>query len=154
MYVRTSAGVAALLAVAVLLPAAAAAQTGSCTGTLSLMTDGDTAAHEWVSSDPRLSGTVTIGEGWSFYPEASEVAGEVVPLVPYELVNAGGSWRCIASVAAGPEPDLDGHQLLFAGDGAYEGLTAYINVDWGADGHAFTGFIADTEMAEDPALAG
>jgi hypothetical protein len=138
----------------------AAAQSESITGTLELAPQAGAASHPiqvWSASDPRLSGEAVQRGDWSFYPEASETAGQPRRLdeVPsYELSNDGGSWRCVVSSPDGPEPDIDTHSMVFVGSGDYEGLTATVRLDWSSYPFAFSGVILAGDPPDDPTLAG
>jgi hypothetical protein len=132
----------------------AAAQDGGCTGDITLTQGPEGTVHLWSADDPRMTGEVTIEEGWSFYPPASEVSGEPQDAADYDIVTPEGGWHCVSSVPAGPEPDLTGHQLVFAGDGDFEGLHAYVTVDWAGETSAFSAYITDEPPPADPMLQG
>ena len=57
----------------------------------------------------------------------------------YEIVNDGGHWLCETSRAVAPGDAPGAHTLVFNGEGDYEGMTAYLNVDWSQTPFAFTG---------------
>lgn len=100
--------------------------------------------HAWQASDERLTGEVTYGGRWEIYGEPSEDRGSVESSADdafYEIVNEGGAWLCEA--ARGPEPRTGdtGHTLVFTGEGGYEGLTAYLHVDWSQTPYVFNGLI-------------
>ena len=40
--------------------------------------------------------------------------------------------------------------MILTGEGAYAGLTAYLNLDWAQIGRPFTGIIFPGEMPEPP----
>ncbi len=64
----------------------------------------------------------------------------------YSIVNEGGSWLCEASRAAEqPISDGDRHTLVFNGEGEYEGLTAYLTIDWSQAPYVFSGLILPGE---------
>ena len=153
MRMRLSA-VGVVLGALTCVPAVATAQDAGCTGEITLTEGIDGAIYLWSSSDPRLSGEISIDEGWSLYEAPSESRIEASEPGAYEIVNADGSWRCITSVPPGPEPDTDGHWLVFMGDGAYEDLHAFVEVDWTAGASPFTAFITSSEPPADPTLAG
>ena len=154
MRMRVSVIGATLVAMLLAIPVAATAQDAGCTGEITLAEQADGTIHLWSADDERLSGEVRSDEGWSFYETASEVRGEVSETATYEIGNADGTWRCIASLPAGPEPDLDGHHLVFVGHGAYDGLHAFVTVNWSEGASPFSGFITATEPPADPVLAG
>ncbi len=137
-----------------------ATATATATGTLTFVTpvpgattDGDMASndeatlhvHDWTSSDPRLTGTATYTGTWQLYDPPAEdcddpaaTAGAV-----YEIVNDGGGWRCAGIRAPLPGPDgaTNVHTLVLRGTGGYEGLSAYILIDWSASPFAFSALI-------------
>lgn len=100
--------------------------------------------HAWQADDERLSGEVTYDGRWQIYGEASEDTGSTEATADnalYEIVNEGGRWLCEA--ARGPEPRTGdiGHTLVFTGEGGYEGMTAYLHVDWTQSPFVFNGLI-------------
>jgi hypothetical protein len=147
-------GSSAVLAQETEEPAAAGAPI-VVTGTLDC--DADTAAtdglpvvsvHEWAASDPRLSGEATYSGRWQLYEEPQEDTGDPAAsdAALYSIVNEGGSWLCEASRAAEqPISDGDRHTLVFNGEGEYEGLTAYLTIDWSQAPYVFSGLILPGE---------
>ncbi len=114
--------------------------------------------HEWTSSDPRLTGTATYTGSWHLYNPPAEdcddpdaTAGTV-----YEIVNVGGGWRCGGFRAPVPGPDgaNNVHMLVFRGTGGYEGLSAYILIDWSASPFAFSALITPEGTPIGPVLEG
>lgn len=103
--------------------------------------------HEWVASDPRLSGEVAYTGTWHIYGEPSEDSGTpaAADRAVYEIVNDGGKWLCEASRVVAPGDRAGSHTLLFNGEGEYEGLTAYLQVDWSQAPYAFSGVILPGE---------
>jgi hypothetical protein len=104
--------------------------------------------HEWAASDPRLAGEATYSGTWQLYGEAQEDVGDPADEAPalYSIVNEGGSWLCEASRAAEqPVGEGDLHTLVFNGEGDYEGLTAYLHIDWSQAPYVFTGLILPGE---------
>lgn len=103
--------------------------------------------HRWEASDPRLSGEVTYTGQWQLYEEPSEDSGSVADADPsvYAIVNEGGRWLCEASRAVAPGDRTGEHTLLFSGEGEYEGMTAYLQVDWSQAPYAFSGLILPGE---------
>ena len=113
-------------------------------------TDGesiDVNVHAWQASDPRLSGDVTYTGSWRLYEppaEEGDVAGTAGEAI-YEIVNDGGDWLCEATRAPGPRSPTDTHTVVFTGEGGYEGLTAYLSIDWSQSPYTFSGLILPGE---------
>lgn len=106
--------------------------------------------HAWQATDPRLSGEASYTGHWHIYdppsedagdPEAVDVADEAI----YEIVNDGGGWICEASRTALPRTSEATHTLVFSGSDEYEGLTAYLHVDWSTTPFTFSGLIMEGE---------
>lgn len=108
--------------------------------------------HEWSASDPRLSGDAAYTGRWQLYEPPAEDAAASASAV-YEIVNEGGAWLCETSrpegTSSAPEPG-EQHTLVFTGEGAYAGMTAYLHVDWSQAPYAFTGLIIE---GDEPAYA-
>jgi hypothetical protein len=124
------------------------------TGTLDCDADAATdglpvvSVHEWAASDPRLSGEATYSGRWQLYDEPQEESGDpaATDAALYSIVNEGGSWLCEASRAPEqPISDGDRHTLVFNGEGEYEGLTAYLTIDWRQAPYVFSGLILPGE---------
>jgi hypothetical protein len=124
------------------------------TGTLECDADAATdglpvvSVHEWAASDPRLSGEATYSGRWQLYDEPQEESGDpaATDAALYSIVNEGGSWLCEASRAPEqPISDGDRHTLVFNGEGEYEGLTAYLTIDWRQAPYVFSGLILPGE---------
>jgi hypothetical protein len=100
--------------------------------------------HQWAASDPRLEGEASYTGHWQLYPTPAEDSG--VPAeqesAVYSIVNEGGSWLCEESRTPEP-PSSPGERqtLIFTGQGEYEGLTAYLEVDLSQAPYAFSGLI-------------
>jgi hypothetical protein len=99
--------------------------------------------HEWVASDARLSGEVSYRGTWHIYGEPSEDRGTDAARdqAVYAIVNEGGAWMCEASRIPDPRVPSEQHTLVFDGQGEYEGMTAYLHIDWTQAPYAFTGLI-------------
>jgi hypothetical protein len=99
--------------------------------------------HEWVASDTRLSGDVSYNGTWHLYGEPQEDRGTDAARdqAVYAIVNEGGAWMCEASRLPDPTVPSEEHTLVFNGQGAYEGMTAYLHIDWSKAPYAFTGLI-------------
>jgi hypothetical protein len=99
----------------------------------------------WEASDARLSGEVTYAGNWQRYPYPASMQVEAAT---YELVNEGGRWLGQATAIA--TATLDGWDaVVFNGEDGYEGLTAYVAIDWSTEPASFTGGVIPGEM---PAL--
>jgi hypothetical protein len=110
--------------------------------------DGVVNVHHWAASDQRLAGDATYSGRWQLYGEPQEESGDPTARddVLYSIVNEGGSWLCEASRAPEqPVSEGDLHTLVFKGEGEYEGLTAYLSVDWSEAPYAFSGLILPGE---------
>ena len=114
--------------------------------------------HEWTSSDPRLTGTATYTGSWHIYNPPAEDCDdpEAEAGAVYEIVTDGGSWRCAGFRAPIPGPDgaTNVHTLAFRGTGGYEGLSAYILVDWSSSPYAFGALITPNAVPIVPVLEG
>lgn len=95
--------------------------------------------HHWSVSDPRLAGDVTYRGAWDRYPGIQVESGW------YEVVNDQGSWSGPAT--AQPETDT----IILTGSGAYEGLTAYVTLDWTDNTAAIRAVIFPGAMPPTPA---
>lgn len=101
--------------------------------------------HRWTSSDPRLSGMATYTGEWHIYDPPSEDCNdpEVTAGAVYEIVNDGGTWRCsgVRAPIPGPEGATNVHTMVLTGTGGYEGLYAYVMVDWSSSPFTFGALI-------------
>ena len=153
-----SAAASAVPAASPAVPAAAPEGPVVVTGTLECLTAGTDAAaspaagatvtlHEWQASDPRLSGEVAAEGSWEIYGKPSEETGvpDANAQAIYQIVNDGGAWLCEASRLPDPMVPSEEHALVFSGEGDYEGLTAYLHIDWSQAPYAFTGLILQGE---------
>ena len=148
---RVTAAVVASAALLTLSTMAALAQDGPCIGEVEFGEEGMT----WSSTDPRLAGDASGEAGWSFYGAPSEDAGTPGATgASYVIINEDGTWNCVDSEKALPEPDAASHTLVFAGTGDYEGLTAHVRIDWDTYPFSFSGVIVEGAPPEDPTLAG
>jgi hypothetical protein len=84
--------------------------------------------HIWSASDPRLSGEVTYTGNWYFVPDP--YIG--IQSGTYELTNDEGSWLGDATAYGSEALGVDADVVVFTGRGGYEGLTAYVVLDWGS----------------------
>jgi len=100
----------------------------------------------WEASDSRLSGEVTYAGNWQRYPYPASMQVEAAT---YELVNEGGRWLGQATAIA--TATISGWDaIVFTGEGGYEGLTAYVSIDWSTEPASFTGGIIQGEMPAFP----
>lgn len=99
--------------------------------------------HQWEASDPRLDGEATYVGRWLIYGEPEEDRGEsgAQDAALYAIVNDGGKWLCESSRLPDPMVPSEQHTLIFSGEGDYEGMTAYLHIDWSEAPYAFTGLI-------------
>jgi len=140
--------------------------TSATTGTLELSEPVDVGMHDeavehvhtWTAEDPRLTGTATYTGTWEIYDPPAEdcddpesEAGSM-----YEIVNDGGGWACSGVRAPIPGPDgaTNVHVLALTGTGGYEGLYAYIMIDWGTDPFTFSALITPNEVPIVPVMQG
>jgi hypothetical protein len=79
---------------------------------------------EWEASDPRLSGTETYTGNWQRYATADHQVEASTRVVE----NAYGRWVGTATALAGPGIETD--TVILHGEDAYDGLTAYVLVDY------------------------
>ncbi len=114
-------------------------------GTGATITESVGFRQTWEASDPRLSGSVIYTGNWHSYGDG-DLQVEASSVV---LDNAEGRWigTGTAMVAGGLAMDT----MILRGEGAYEGLTAYVVQDW-AQGPvaAFTAAIFPGEMPVSP----
>ena len=111
--------------------------------------------HAWEASDPRLSGTEAYTKTLDYYP----TLGFDVDATSRVLENDTGRWVGtgvgMEGVAISADmPRLSTATVILHGEGAYEGLTAYLLMDEGASGSAtFAGVIFPGEMPPFPEAA-
>lgn len=102
-------------------------------------------AYDWDASDPRLTGEFTVHYNSDYY----ERQGLFLANGRSTLETAGGDWVGDASYVGGPA--LRGTStILLEGQGAYEGLTAYIVLDQDAEPISFTAAILPGSLPEPP----
>ena len=82
--------------------------------------EGVSATNRWEASDPRLSGTSTYTGDWQEYLSA----GFVVKAGTRVIENDDGRWVGTATALQGERVNTD--TVVLHGEGAYEGLTAYV----------------------------
>ena len=100
----------------------------------------------WEASDSRLSGDVTYSGLWHRYPAPATMQVEAAAR---ELVNSGGRW--VGQATAIATATIGGWDaIVFTGEGGYEGLTAYVVIDWNGDPGSFVGAIFPGDMPAFP----
>ena len=87
----------------------------------------------WTTSDPRLSGTST--STWDADVYVLDEAIISVMAGTYELRNESGDWLChyrdgLAYGMGRYATDAHDETVTCVGDGAYDGLTAILSLDW------------------------
>jgi hypothetical protein len=116
----------------------------------------------WVSSDARLSGDVICAGNREVARDGSFIENET-----FAIVNDDGRWigQSTGLAVAQPVPDPlitngllappSGHEdfVLLRGEGAYEGLSALVDIDWTQQPPVGTGAILSGELPEAPELA-
>lgn len=114
--------------------------------------------HEWTSSDPRLSGTASYTGTWHLYNPPAEDCDDpdAEAGAAYEIVTDDGSWRCGGFRAPIPGPDgaENVHTLVFRGAGGYEGLSAYVLIDWSTSPYTFSALITPNSVPIVPVMQG
>lgn len=102
--------------------------------------------NRWTASDPRLSGTETYAGTWDRY-----APGFQVEATTHVLENDVGRWVGTGAGLTGAfidtdSPLLDTHTIILHGEGEYEGLTAYVLMEWNHNRGTFVGAIFPGEM--------
>lgn len=118
-------------------------------GELMFATTGGVTTYDVTGDDLRLGGTATLTRDWTgAYPPALVMVMDTEWHIEDEAGAWTGSSRRLASMA-----DLDpvnvAEQVILDGSGAYEGLSAYLIVDW--EQESFLGAIIPDDMPEIPA---
>ena len=83
------------------------------------------AAH-WNTTDDRLSGEVTYNGSW-LHAANGDIS---VQSGTYEVMNDAGSWLGDATAYGSESLGIDMDTIILTGHGAYEGLTAYVVLDF------------------------
>jgi len=139
--------------------------TGSFTTQSDLITEGTTSETDgvqktkgharhasMVSSDPRLTGPVTFTDNWLVDLNVMAPDYEnfnVMVASTLELTNDGGSWLGEARTFGNIELDVNTGMIVFEGRGGYDGLSAYLLVDW-QPSQEFVGTIFQGELPDFP----
>jgi len=117
-------------------------------GELMYRVDGATGSYEVSSDDARLGGTATMTTDWiGHYPPALVAIVDITWLIEDDRGTWSGSTHTVASMAD-EDPINTDEQVHLDGSGAYEGLTAYLVVDWTEE--TFVGALIPDEMPELP----
>jgi hypothetical protein len=117
--------------------------------------DASYGCFEWHTDDPRINGTSTVVWDSDEYPETVETAtgrsGTIIA-IRERIENDAGAWEGTET-----QLDIDGTGFSeiagwFTGEGAYEGLLAYVVItDANATAEVW-GFITPRERLEPPAF--
>ena len=109
-------------------------------------TSGVVSTNRWSTSDARLSGDVTYNGNWyhSADPELSIQSGT------YEVTNDGGTWLGEATAYGIQTLGIDMDTVILTGQDGYDGLTAYVVLDFGSGAGAISGVIFPTAMPPVP----
>ena len=102
--------------------------------------------YTYEATDPRLSGQATYIGKWRYYPSPVDANVEAVALT---VVNEDGTWAGTGRGIASPDFG-DILWLVLTGDGAYEGLTAYLTQDYVHEEGTIKGVIVADELPEFP----
>jgi hypothetical protein len=134
------------------------------TGTISVPGEGCSDHDQWnecpltfVAADPRLSATGVIRNQGQPMPFSAGDGGLVIPVTSViHVANDEGAWTGGGSLFAvvsesGPADGADEPTWILAGEGAYEGLTAMVRVDFP---EAFAAVILEGEVPPAPPVPG
>lgn len=114
--------------------------------------------HTWTAEDPRLTGVAEYTGSWHLYDPPSEDCedADTTAGAMYEIVNDGGTWACAGVNAPIPGPDgaSNVHVLALTGTGGYEGLYAYIMIDWSTTPATFSALITPNKVPIEPVMLG
>jgi hypothetical protein len=117
-------------------------------GELMYRVEGVTGNYEVSSDDARLGGVARTTTDWiGHYPPALVAVGDTAWLIEDDRGAWSGSTHTIASIAD-EDPINTSEQVHLDGSGAYEGLTAYLVVDWAEE--SFVGALIPDQMPELP----
>jgi hypothetical protein len=107
------------------------------------------------TSDPRINGTLSRALNVNVH-KLSDFEDVVVEIAAWRIENEDGSWSgeggaLIHDGAEIPQEDATNHDtIMLTGDGAYEGLTAYVLADWTEEPVAVEGAVFVGEMPPPP----
>jgi len=115
-----------------------------------LLSTGSVARVRYESSDPRLTGDVTITGSHISDPDQAGYA--MLSAQTYELTNDEGSWLGEGTGLASSELGVATDTFILVGQDGYEGLTAYVlSEDPGISGNiTISGIIFPSAMPEAP----
>jgi hypothetical protein len=113
--------------------------------------DGYESTNLWEASDPRLNGTAFHTGNWQRYG----AAGFQVEAGTRVLENDGGRW--VGTTTALARGDLASGEvntdtMVLHGEDAYDGLTAYVLMDWTSSPTSFAAAVFPGEMPSFPEL--
>ena len=124
-------------------------------GTFGVNTDGlnDAVGVVYVarfdSDDDRLTGDATITANWQF---ADPSGTPLLAARTYELTNEGGSWVGQSHSLNADDLGVSVEMAVLTGQGGYEGLTAYVIMQWSPQSSPEATFVAATFPGEMPPL--
>jgi hypothetical protein len=108
--------------------------------------DGYESTNLWEASDPRLNGTAFYTGNWQRYG----AAGFQVEAGTRVLENDGGRW--VGTTTALARGGVNTDTVVLHGEDAYDGLTAYVLMDWTSSPTSFVAAIFPGEMPPFPEL--
>jgi hypothetical protein len=97
------------------------------------------------ADDDRLDGAGTARSNSSKYPFPLEVQAGI-----YDFANDDGRWVGTVTAFVEPTMGIDHDTVILSGAGAYEGLSAYLLIDWSSLPAEFIGAIFPGEMPPYP----
>ena len=97
------------------------------------------------ADDDRLDGAGSARSNSSKYPFPLEVQAGI-----YDFANEDGRWVGTVTAFVEPTMDIDRDTVILTGEGAYEGLSAYLLIDWSSLPAEFIGAIFPGEMPPYP----
>jgi hypothetical protein len=111
--------------------------------------------QRWEASDPRLTGDLEFtARSVHFGPATGGVANALVTAGVYAVDTVEGHWSGTSTEVWVEVPEFSSHIVLLTGEGAYEGLSAYLVVDigrpWNYDDRTFTGLIFPDKRGRAP----
>jgi len=108
--------------------------------------------QRWDVSDPRLSGMAAASWNSDVFELPDDAGVSLVAVGTYEIVNDDGSWvGGYASAGQGADPSLGMLEtVILTGSGAYEGLSAILNLDWTTYPVPVEGMIIPGELPPSP----
>ena len=88
------------------------------------------------ADDDRLDGTGSARYNSSKYPYPLELQAGI-----YDFANEDGRWVGTYTAFVEPTMGIDRDTVILSGEGAYEGLSAYLPIDWSGNSGSFIGAI-------------